>query len=83
HATAVDTFRWVLMSEDSPGDAPRYLMPARASVFQDQAIAADPLFRQIQEAIAGGAAFPSRGFPVADEARQARADSVIQALQAP
>lgn len=82
HATAVDTFRWMLMSEDSPGDAPRYLIPARASVLQDQAIAADPLYRQIQDAIEGGAAFPSRGFPVADEPRQQRAESIIQALQA-
>jgi thiamine pyridinylase len=83
HATAVDTFRWMLMSEDSPGDAPRYLIPARDSVFQDPAIAADPLYSQIQAAMEGGAAFPSRGFPVADEPRQQRAESIIQALQAP
>ena len=83
HATAVDTFRWMLMSEDSPGDAPRYLIPARPGAFADEAVAADPLFQQIQAAVAGGAAFPNRGFPVADEPRQQRAETVIQALQAP
>lgn len=83
HATAVDTFRWMLMSEDAPGDAPRYLIPPRPGVFADPALTADPLFPQIEAAIAGGAAYPSRGFPVADEARQQRAESIIQALQAP
>jgi thiamine pyridinylase len=83
HATAVGTFRWMVMSEDSPGDAPRYLIPARPGVFEDEVVAADPLYQQIQDAIEGGAAFPNRGFPVADEPRKQRADSVIQALQAP
>jgi thiamine pyridinylase len=83
HATAVDTFRWMLMSEDSPGDAPRYLIPARPGAFADEVVAADPLYQQIQDAVQGGVAFPNRGFPVADEPRRQRAESVIQALQAP
>lgn len=83
HAVAVDTFRWMLLSQDAPGDAPRYLMPARATVFDDAAIAADPLYQQIENAIEGGVAFPSRGFPVADDAREQRAGSIIEALSAP
>jgi thiamine pyridinylase len=82
HATAIDTFRWMLMSEDSPGDAPRYLIPARPGAFEDEVVAGDPLYRQIHDAIEGGAAFPNRGFPVGDEPREQRAESVIQALQA-
>lgn len=83
HAVAVDTYRWMLLNQDAPGEAPRYLMPARATAFDDAAIAADPLYQQIENAIEGGVAYPSRGFPVADDAREQRAQSIIEALSAP
>jgi thiamine pyridinylase len=83
HAVAVDTYRWMLLNQDAPGEAPRYLMPARATVFDDAAIAADPLYQQIESAMEGGVAYPSRGFPVTDDAREQRAESIIEALSAP
>ncbi|HSN99726.1 MAG TPA: hypothetical protein VLS89_15630 [Candidatus Nanopelagicales bacterium] len=72
-----ETYGWILMSEDAPGAPPRYLLPARAEVYDLPALSADPLYPALGAQMAGAVPLPNEGIP---EARSSLFPPLCEAL---
>jgi thiamine pyridinylase len=77
YMTQVDTYAWILMSHDALPDArvPRYLLPARTTVFDHADLKADPYYPILRTSITSALPFPNQGLP---ENRSALRKALLQ-----
>lgn len=61
YLTDVDTYAWILMSQDANGAPPRYLLPARGAVYDAPSVAADPFYPKLRASTEGAVAYPNAG----------------------